>query len=299
MLRLFLIVSGLLLAQTSPNQEKESTNSARALSVKDVIEMIQAKVPEDVVIGMIDKANLRVTLNAQEVVALTKAGASSRVLHELDSSIPAGGQLQSPQGARPATVSSDGTKQSLKAIDADSDDPESPHRPGLYLWDEDKNGQRRMLVIDKAVPQSSRQKMSGVLGWAIYAFLPRAHAPIRTKLTKPVFYFYVGETSKVDTVVDSPGQLALIKMDPQTMQGLAGRRLLYAKEPHLLAHPIIGTDPKAIRLFNSERMSPQIFRLTPETDLVPGEYCFFFNSEGSFAGKGSAAAITLWDFGVD
>lgn len=296
MYRSVVIALGLLLAQTSPSQENVPS-APGSLGLKDVIDMLQAKVAEDIVFEMIDHANLHQSLSAQEIVALTKAGATRRIIHELDSSISLVVTPTQPAVSQ-ATTPNSSSAAAAKAED-DSNDPDLPHKPGLYLWSQDANGDTRMEVIEKSVPQSSRQKMSGLLGWAVYAFLPRPRADVRTKYTKPVFYFYVGETARINGEVDSPGQLALIQMEAQTMQGLAGRRLLYAKEPHLFAHPIIGTDPKAIRLFKATRMSSQIFRLSPDGDLVPGEYCFFFNNEGSFDRKGTAAAITLWDFGID
>ena len=70
--------------------------------------------------------------------------------------------------------------------------------------------------------------------------------------------------------------------------------------PHIFSNPIWGTDPKAMRLFKFEQKGSQAFRIIPDTELVSGEYCFFFNSGGSFAAKGAAgASLTLWDFGID
>jgi len=122
----------------------------------------------------------------------------------------------------------------------------------MYLYTE-KNGQRALVNINKSVPQSVRAKTQGVLGWAVYAFLPRSKAVVRTGDHQPVFYFYVGETAAINSGVDSPGQLALIRMDAQKMQGVEGRRFLFAKEPYIFANPIYGTDPKAMRLLNLSR----------------------------------------------
>ena len=93
MYKLVLIVSGLLLALSSPRQEKTpKTPSSPApteatFGIKDVIDMLQAKVPEEVVIGQIIKAHQTFTLSTQDLIALSKAGASERVLHQLDPSI--------------------------------------------------------------------------------------------------------------------------------------------------------------------------------------------------------------------
>ncbi len=288
--RLGLIISGMLVAWPCLSQQKGGKASAPVavaapFGVQDVIDMLDAKVSEEVVIRMINKANLRFTLNAKDVVALTKAGASERVLHELDPSIPLSKPADSaravppPDPAPPVPV----VKPEVK-VEADPNDPDAPHTPGIYLYTE-KNGERKMVPINKTVPQNSRTKntpvVSVVKGAYIYAFLPRAKAVVRTAYHQPIFYFYVGETSQINSAVDSPGQVALIKMDPQTMQGMEGRRMAYAKVPHAFSKPIVGTDPKAMRLFKYERTSPRAFRLIPDNELDSGEYCFFFNTSAN------------------
>ncbi|MGD0302151.1 MAG: hypothetical protein ABSE86_34150 [Bryobacteraceae bacterium] len=268
--------------------------------MKDVLDMLEAKVSEGIIIAQIVKANLKFTLSTQDLIALTKAGASEQVLHQLDPSIPISkppeNSAQPAQLNLPAPVV---VEPEIKA-EADLNDPDARHRPGMYLYTE-KNGQRTLVNINKSVPQSVRAKTQGVLGWAVYAFLPRAKAVARTSDHQPVFYFYVGETAAINSGVDSPGQLALIKMDPQKMQGVEGRRFLFAKEPHIFANPIYGTDPKAMRLFKFEQKGARGFRLISDTDLTSGEYCFFFTTGPNTGGKKGAASenLTLWDFGID
>jgi hypothetical protein len=312
MYKLVLIVSGLLLAWSSPGQEKapkspaSAAPAAAAFGIKDVIDLLQAKVPEEIVIGQIIKAKQTFTLSTQDLVALTKAGASERVLRQLDPSIPISKPVESPVPTVPADHApiTPAPKPDPK-IGADPNDPDTLHKPGIYLYTE-MNGERTMLEVNKNVPQSSRAKntpvVSLVSGAYVYAFILRPKAVVRTDSHQPTFYFYVGETAQISNAVDSPEQLALVKMDPQTMQGLEGRRMAYAKVPHAFSQPIIGTDPKAVRLFKSERTGPQAFRLIPDTNLESGEYCFFFNTgnAGSTLTKGTAGAnVTLWDFGIN
>jgi len=310
MYKLVLMMSALLLAWPAFAQENaekpppSATGMAAPFGLKDVLEMLNARVPENLIVDMINKENLRLALTAQDLVALTKAGASERVLRQLDPSLAA------PKRAEPATSSTpvDPVSQppAVKAdnkVETDPNDPDAPHKPGIYLYTE-KNGERRMVEITKTVPQSARQKntpfVSVVTGAYLYAFLPRGKAAVRTGDHRPIFYFYVGETSQISSAVDSPGQLALVKMDHQTMQNLEGRRMAYAKVPHAFSQPITGTDPKAVRLFKSEQTGPKAFRLISDVELDSGEYCFFFTSGGTFQAKGAAGAqVTLWDFGID
>ncbi|MGD0299369.1 MAG: hypothetical protein ABSE86_19865 [Bryobacteraceae bacterium] len=270
--------------------------------MNDVIEMLDAKVPEDVIIGQISKANLKFNLSTRDVVSLTKAGASERVLRQLDPSIPIS---KAPEdSARLVSVAAPPPPVEAKTeikLEPDPNDPDVPHTPGMYLYTE-KNGQRMMVSLNKTVPETSRQKHTGVFGWAFYAFVPRGKAVIRTGDHQPVFYFYVGKADKVNGEVDSPGQLTLIAMDPQTISKVPGRRFLYAKQSHPFSAPIYGTDPKAMRFFQAESKRPEAFRLVPDKELSSGEYCFFFSAGaggGSGGSRGTAGAITLWDFGID
>jgi len=314
MYKFVLMMSALLLAWPVSAQEKEvksppsATGPAAPFGLKDVLDMLNAKVPEDVILGMISKENLRLTLSSRDVIALTKVGATERVLRQLDPSLAAPKRAEPPTPSTPVDpVSQPSVVKPDSKVEADANDPEAPHKPGIYLYTE-KNGERRLVSITKSVPQSAREKNTPfanvVTGAYFYAFLPRAKAAVRTTDHQPVLYLFVGETSEISGVVDSPGQLALVKMEHQTMQGLEGRRILYAKVPHVtpFAHPIVGTDPKAVRLFKNEQTGPKAFRLIPDTELDSGEYCFFFTSGGGVfpAAKGSAGSnVTLWDFGID
>lgn len=308
MYKFVLMMSALLLAWSVSAQEKAvksppaGTGIAAPFGVKDVLDMLNAKVPENLIVDMIAKENLRFALTAQDLVALMKAGATERILRQMDPSLAA------PKRAEPSTPSTSVEPVSQPSVvkaeskgEPDPNDPDTPHKPGIYLLTE-KNGERKLLTITKSVPQSARSKMQGILGYALFAFLPRAKAFVHTGEHQPVFYLYVGETSEISGVVDSPGQLALVKMEHQSMQGLEGRRMLYAKQPHIGARVIVGTDPKAVRLFKPEQTGPKAFRLIPDTELESGEYCFFFTSGGGvFPGaKGTAGSnVTLWDFGID
>jgi hypothetical protein len=182
---------------------------------------------------------------------------------------------------------------------ADPNDPDSPHAPGVYLYAEDKNGKRKMLKLEKTVPQTSRSKMTGFLGEALYAYVPRATASIVVGDHMPVFYMYAPQEEKVDMTVDNPGQLELIKMDAQSISGVDGRRLLYAKQAHPFSRPIAGTDPKAMRFFKSETKGPGYFRILPDKPLDPGQYWFFYYVGGLGSGKGTEGNVMLLDFGVE
>jgi hypothetical protein len=308
MYKLVLMMTALLLAWPVSAQEKavksppSATGIAAQFGVKDVLEMLNAKVPENLIVDMINKENLRLALTAQDLVALTKAGATERVLRQLDPSLAAPTRAEPSPPSTPADpVSQPSAVKADSKVGADPNDPDTPHKPGLYLFTE-KNGERKLVTITKSVPQSARSKMQGILGYALFAFLPRAKASVHTSDRQPVLYLFVGETAEISGVVDSPGQLALVKMEHQTMQGLEGRRMLYAKQPHIGARVIVGTDPKAARLFKSEQTGPKAFRLIPDAELESGEYCFFFTSGGGvFPGaKGTAGSnVTLWDFGID
>jgi hypothetical protein len=264
--------------------------------VNDVVKLLNAKVSEGIIIDMIHKENLKMSLNPQDLEALAAAGATSNIIHEMDPSL--GGK---PAEAAPvvvvAPVVHDEPAPVVKV--ADPNDPDSPHAPGVYLYTEDRNGNRKMVKLEKTVPQTSRAKMTGFLGTALYAFVPRANAAIRAGDRQPVFYMYAPPAGEVNMVVDNPGQLELIKMDPQSIYGVDGRRFLYAKQAHPFSNPIVGTDPKAIRFFKTETKGPGYFRMLPDKALDPGEYCFFYFDSKGGGGRGTQGSVVLLDFGVE
>lgn len=260
--------------------------------VSDVIALLNAKVSEGIVVDTIRKQNVKISLTPNDLVALGTAGASARIMHELDPSL--GGDTPDPVPAAGPVV------HEAHAVNIpDLNDPDSPHTAGVYVYTEENNGRRKMVKLEKTVPQTSRSKMAGFLGYAMYAFVPKPNAMIRVSDHQPVFYMYAPPSGEMDMVVDNPGQLQLIKMDPQSIYDVEGRRLLYGKAAHIFSTPIAGTDPKAIWFFKSETKGPGYFRIVPEKQLVPGEYCFFYFQGGLGGGKGTQGNVMLLDFGVD
>ena len=257
--------------------------------------MLNAKVAEPIVIDMIRKQNIKLSLTSQDVVNLTMAGATPNIMYELDPSLPKPAAPVAPLPPPPPPM----LHEEPVAKVADFNDPDSPHSPGVYLYTEDTKGNRKMVKLEKTVPQTSRSKMTGFLGEAFYAFVPKPLAAIRAADRKPVFYMYAPQAGEVNMVVDNPGQLELIKMDPQSIYGVEGRRFLYAKQAHPFSTPIYGTDPKAIWFFKSETKAPGFFRMLPDKELPPGEYCFFYFDSKGGGGRGTQGAVVLLDFGVE
>jgi hypothetical protein len=62
-----------------------------------------------------------------------------------------------------------------------------------------------------------------------------------------------------------------------------------------------GTDAKQVRQFKSEQAAPGVYKVTLETDLVPGEYCFFYAGTGTAGGAWGVAGGgggKLFDFSI-
>lgn len=49
--------------------------------------------------------------------------------------------------------------------------------------------------------------------------------------------------------------------------------------------------------FKVERLAPGLYRVTPEEELGPGEFCFFYAAGAGALGQGAVGK--LFDFGVD
>jgi len=60
--------------------------------VSNVVDLLSAKVSEGIIIDMIRKQNIKISLSTQDLLTLTKAGASDKIIHELDPSFSVAAQ---------------------------------------------------------------------------------------------------------------------------------------------------------------------------------------------------------------
>lgn len=183
-------------------------------------------------------------------------------------------------------------------------DPLVPHAPGIYLLD--PRGAGRMTRIDATI--SNQLKTSNLWGYAltsgisslkVKAVIPNATARVRTVNRRPIFYFYFNQTGLLAGINEfsasfaatatSPNEFSLVRFDSKK-----DRREASVASLNLLRGMKSGISDKARVEFTYEDIAPGVFKVTPNTDLAPGEYGFLYSIS---AQAGSTARI--FDFSVN
>src|SRR5271157_2723680 len=183
------------------------------------------------------------------------------------------------------------------------DDPNAPHDSGIYIYAKTKDGPK-MLLLEPTV--YSEGKTSGVaesaftFGIAKVKFLAVVqgrNAVVTTGDPNLVFYFYFEEPGSALTYASfegptSPNEFALLKFDEKKD----------SRETVVMTANAFGTssgtDQKASIRFSFTKLRPGVYKVTPNTSLLPGEYCFLSSAGLGRRGPGSAGANRLFDFAV-
>lgn len=283
--------------------------SQNAMSISDVIEMVHAGLPDDVVIAKLHKTNQPFDLTAQQMVELKKQGISDNIIKVM---IDPTAQVASQPAPAPfigiATPKASGatptTGTSEAAIAANINNPDAPHDSGIYVYTSDRNNQKVMIGLERAAYQGTK---GNFLGHAITPFvkakmraiIPGPRASIRVSDPRPEFYFYfedksaaLGKSGFGAQTVSNPNQFALIKLEAkkdnrETVTGSIG-----------FASMDFGTDPKAMIAFKADKIRPGVYRVTPTANMEPGEYAFIGAGTGAMGMAGTSAAMDIFDFAV-
>lgn len=259
---------------------------AETLRNEDVVALLEAGLGEEAVIAKIETSTGDFDTDTKTLLALRAKGVPSPVIAAM---------LKSANG----TIRYDDT----------SPDPKVAHSPGFYLL-EDGAGPARMRKIDPIA--STQTKTGGILGYAftggiasasIKAVLPGASAAAQTLNRRPTFYVFFdppgGDQSAVfstgfGNAVITPNELSLVNLMEKK-----GRREARVGSLNI-AGSKSGVMDKDMIPFTYEQVAPYVYKITPDSDLPPGEYGFLFALVGG-AGpglSGGVAGARVFDFSV-
>jgi hypothetical protein len=275
---LFLAICPLLFAQQTMNNDA-------------VIKLVKAGLSDDLIVSTINASAGSYDTSADGIIALKTAGVGDKVVAAIVT-----------RASAPAPVAAASAAPAAATV-ADPDDPASPHDPGVYLTTVGADGKQKMLFIDRA--GAGREKTSNVLGSAfsygiakakVKAEIPGAHAPVRTRETRPIFYMFFPSSSNLggfggNDVITSPAQFTLLSVEEKKDH----RETAIAKMG--FASASAGTDDKRMALFTSDRIRNGVYKITPNTDLKAGEYAFIASS--GTAVSATNHTVVIYDFGVD
>jgi hypothetical protein len=275
------------------------------------------------------------TLTNQTVIALTRAGLGPEtVIAKIRSSTPnfdtsTEGLIALKQANVSDSViaamfsASAGTASSASAATTPVTDPadlRSPRPSGIYTRSEWESTPR-MIKLDPT--SSSETRSSGRLASAFTyglakikakTVLPTPSARIQVSTARPSFYFYFDQTAtslsqggnsspfaallgqQSQSPVTSPNEFALIKFQ------LNGTN----REIEVGSANIMGSSggvASSQRIdFTYEDVGPGIYKVTPQVDLVAGEYGFIYAAGGggiaAVYGMGGGQTSKVFDFGV-
>ena len=262
------------------------------LTNREIIQMVSLGLSNDLIVDKIHAADVTdFDTSVEGLTALKAANVSDAVMRAMVNPHPsaAGNAGSAPGQENPQS--------------ADPNDPNSPHESGIYIYAKTKDGPK-MTLLEPTV--YSEGKTSGVavagltFGIAKVKFLAvvqGSNAVITTGDPNLVFYFYFEEPGSALTYASwegptSPNEFALLKFDEKKD----------SRETVVMASNVFGTssgtDQKASMRFSFTKLRPGVYKVTPNAQLPPGEYCFLSSAGLGRHGPGSAGANRLFDFAV-
>ncbi len=162
----------------------------------------------------------------------------------------------------------------------------------------------KMVMLEPTV--YSQGKSGGVLASAMTygiakvkwkAVVEGSHANLKSSDSNMVFYFYfeeerAGLSHAAFGGTTTPNEFTLLRFDEKKN----------SRETVVMAANVFGsssgTDEKANIHFSYTKLRPGVYKVTPNSPLPPGEYCFLSSAGIGTYGAGSAGASRLFDFAV-
>ncbi len=270
---------------------------AETLNNNSVVAMVKAGLGEDTVIAKIRNSPNSFDLETDKLIALKHSGISDAIIAAmLDAS------TKSKVSTNAAGMS-------------DSPDPTAPHASGIYVL-ADWNAAPKMVRMDATAANQS--KNSGFLGYAltgglasvkVKTVLPNGAARVKIASKRPTFFFYFDQANAGlsggapggffvaggGTPVTSPNEFSLVRFDVKK-----GNREATVGSMSITGGKA-GVMDKARVPFTYSDVSPGVFKVTVEQDMLPGEYGFVYSAtSGGGVGVYGGGGITsrIFDFSV-
>jgi len=269
-----LLVSFCFVANTKTFAQNDVMNN------DEVISLVKAGLNSQVIINKIRTSKSNFDLSTDGLIRLKKAGVSDEIVMIMQGTKGGAGVTTTP----------------TNASNTDPNDPMSPHNVGIYYFSE-KNGEKKMIELESNVVTQSRAggmfssaMTYGIMKVKVKAKVPGITANMQLSETQPVFYFYLNEKDRSMSTVkffpSSVNQFQLIKFHVKDK----GREVTVGKVNAFGGK--YGISDEYLVEFAYEKVADGIFKVTPKTALVNGEYGFYL------LGTGEGTGATFFDFGV-
>ncbi len=286
----------------APVPVQQAKPPANELTAEQVVQLVQAGLSEDLVIAKIKKNNKAFDLSTEQLLQLKKAGVSDNIIRLLmdPTAQPVAAPVAPLTVATPQSQSSNtpaaptATLVTTPTVN-DDNNPLAPHDSGIYLYDEDRNGNVKLVPLERAAYQGTRTSNMLAIRRRVRAVLQGERAGIQTS-ERPVFYFYFEDRAAglgkglLGSYLTSPNQFSLVKL-----QVAKGHRETLLAEIGILGGTK-NTDDSAMVSFKTERIRAGLYKVTPNRNLVAGEYCFMASSGTGAHASGAGESVEIFDF---
>jgi hypothetical protein len=289
------------------------------LTAEGVLSMVKAGIYDDVIVARPRKEDKPFDLSPDDITRLKEAKVSDAVLKVMldpKTDVSALGPTPAPAG-KPVPIfggvvsvqPSGATPASAGAPSGDPNDPTTPHDSGIYLYTKDRQGQPKMVVLERSSIQGAKSggfftsaMTYGAVKAKTRAQIPGRHASIRATESAPVFCFYfdekqagLGKTYFGINSLSNPNQFALLKLEVKKSdrETVIGKYSAWGSSS--------GTGSGATVPFKSGRIRAGLYKVVVD-GIQWGEHCFFASSGGTTAAGPIAMTTTtgadIFDFGV-
>jgi hypothetical protein len=277
-----------------------------ALTNRDIIRMVKAKLSDDVIAGKIKGSKTRFDTSVDGLVQLRDAGVSDRVIALMmnpaaeGTEAPAGSSAKTPapvklrpgftpsNAGRAGAATTTAVAVSTKPVPRHADPGQAPANYGVYL--QLPNGELKPLGREQSKVQLSKFRTL-VKNWVPFVRekidinIAGAHSSSRFEVLRPNFYAYFPPSRDVSKFKLLQAKITGEKYDQRT---IANASILFSTEQNQ-DEVLCDIGPTSIK---------DLYRITPREDLPSGEFGFVEGSTGSQSAS-NIQIIDVYDFAIE
>jgi hypothetical protein len=286
--------------------------AALGMTNRDIIQLVQAKISDDVIITKIRQSKTRFDTSTQGLVALKQAGVSDQLISvmvnagsagEAAAPAPAASAAAAPKsskdrpvlrpGETPANAKGEAAATNAATTPRTASEPappaitQAPPNYGLYIQ---SSSQLKPLgrIETKVQVSKFRSFLRSHIPFVrqkIDINLPGAHSSSRYEARRPIFYAYFPPSRDVSKFKLLQCKITGQNFDQRT---LANASIMFSTEQNQDEVPVdIG--PTTVR---------DLYRISPREDLPSGEFGFVEGNTGNQSAS-DIEILDVYDFGID
>ncbi len=284
-LKLATLLLSLLLFTTTPSLgQGNGSSGSEVLTNENVMTMVKAGLPPSIIVNKIRTSKTNFDTSTNQLFQLQQTRVPTDIINAMVAASTATSTATSQTGAGDVSRT-------------DPNDPLSAHDAGIYLYEE-IDGRKKMTQLEPSVTKQTKTggifasaMTYGIMKAKVKAALAGKNAPLQISNPRPVFYFYFeaknAGLSSNTYYTTSPSEFVLVQFNAKSNT----REITILQANAFGAQS--GTMDKSARGFKVEKLAPGVYKVTPQEDLVDGEYGFY-----SSGGAGPSGGAKIFDFGV-